>query len=94
MFIKYTKERRLAIGEEVATHKIKAKEAATLYGVSIPTISIWVRDYKIENSIYTKNQRNEISRITLGEIKNMSKEKLTDAPIKSLINQERLKKVA
>lgn len=67
--MKYTKEQRLAIGEEVATHKIKAKEAATLYGVSIPTISIWVRDYKIENSIYSKNQRNEISSITLDEIK-------------------------
>lgn len=92
--MKYTKEKRLAISKEVPTHKLKLKEAATLYGVSIPTISIWVRDYKIDNGIYSKNQkRNEISNITLDEIKNMLKEELTDALIKSLINQERLKKV-
>lgn len=90
--MKYTKEQRLDIGKEVATHKMKAKDAAALYGVSIPTISIWAKDYKIQNGIYHKNANSEISNLTLDKIKNMSKEELTDELIKSLINQERLKK--
>lgn len=98
--MKYTKEERLEIGRQVYDGELKRHEAAEKYGISEGSARDYMRFYRDENRLPSRNSREKQSPKladvqspkTLEELKAMSKEDLIDALVMARINEARAKK--
>lgn len=94
----FTKEERLKIGKEIFEHKYTYNGAAAHYGVSLPTVINYVREYRasiglIRNTPSIQEQRAFASNnLELDYLTNLSKEELIDEVIKAKVGEARAKK--
>ena len=94
--MQYTKEEKLDIARRVVQHELTYSSAAEQYSVSMPTIYLWIKEYKRVNNIvidgrsdFSPNFSREKDMETLNS---MSKEQLIDEVIRARIGEERAKK--
>lgn len=94
---KYTKDERLDIGRRVFQHEFSYSSASKQFEISIPTVAIYVKEYKksagieTNNSIYCSLEQKEITK-DIQALYKMSKTELVDEVIKAKINESRAKK--
>lgn len=105
VYMPYTEDERLAIGEQIYKHEISKKDAMVKYGICKATANNYVRAYKEFNGIpiITKNsivsssemysvQSNSSATTELEAYMAMSKEELIRELIKAKANELRAKK--
>ena len=92
--MKYTKNERVAIGEQVYKHQLTQVEAATKYNISRSTVERYVNEYKVLNGITTQITKNRkpSTATELDEYMAMSKEDLIKELILAKANELRAKK--
>lgn len=92
--MKYTKNERVAIGEQVYKHQLTQVEAATKYNIARSTVERYVDEYKALNDITTKKTRIKKSSTAteFDEYMAMSKEELIRELILAKANELRAKK--
>ena len=100
--MKYTKEDRLAIGQEIYTQALSIPEAKEKYEIGQSTAEKYLTDYKRENGIPLHNQSPSqqnakktaasIPTLDMDAYITMSKEELIDELIRAKVNEARAKK--
>ena len=94
--MKYTKEERLDIAKRVVEHELTYLAASEQYSVSMPTIYLWIKEYKKMNNIVSDGRNGSSSSLSrekdIEALSSMSKEQLIDEVIKARIGEERAKK--
>lgn len=100
--MKYTKEERLAIGQEIYTQALSIAEAKEKYEIGQSTAEKYLTDYKRENGIPLHNQSPSqqnakktaasIPTLDMDAYMTMSKEELIDELIRAKVNEARAKK--
>ena len=94
--MKYTKEERLDIAKRVVEHELTYSTASEQYSVSMPTIYLWIKEYKKMNNIVIDGRNGSSSSLSrekdMEALSSMSKEQLIDEVIKARIGEERAKK--
>lgn len=93
--MKYTKEERLDIAKRVVEHELTYSTASEQYSVSMPTIYLWIKEYKKMNNLVIdgRSGSSSLSREKdMEALSSMSKEQLIDEVIKARIGEERAKK--
>ena len=92
--MKYTKNERVAIGEQVYKHQLTQVEAADKYNIARSTVERYVEDYK-EYSGISAQRTNTKKPSTVPDIEaymSMSKEELINELILAKANELRAKK--
>ena len=96
VFMKYTKEERLDIAKKVVEHELTYSTASEQYSVSMPTIYLWIKEYKKMNNIVIDGRSGSSSSLSrekdMEALSSMSKDQLIDEVIKARIGEERAKK--
>ncbi len=96
VFMKYTKEERLDIAKRVVEHELTYSAASEQYSVSMPTIYLWIKEYKKMNNIVIDGRSGSSSSLSrekdMEALSSMSKDQLIDEVIKARIGEERAKK--
>lgn len=93
-----SKEERLQIGKEVHEHKYTYNGAAAHYGLSFPTVSNYVREYRASIGLIRPNATIEEQKIfasnnlELDYLSTLSREQLIDEVIKAKVGEARAKK--
>lgn len=87
--MKYTKEERLAIAEEVISQHKTLRETAEKYSVSFGCVESWVKKYRELNGIIINKPK---SSPDFEELNSLSKDELINEVIKARIGEERAKK--
>lgn len=96
--MKYSKEERLKLAEEILEEGLSNMEAAVKYGVDRSTISAYIREYRVTHGLplppRTKSKKGTpvIDSPDLERYKKMSKDELIDELILAKVNEARLKK--
>lgn len=99
--MKYSLEKRLAIGLEIYNKQITIYEAANKYDINLYTARDYMRLYRDKNQLpdlddasnkIVSKPKKEKQTIVYDDLDNMSKEQLIDEVIKARIDCERAKK--
>ncbi len=101
--MKYTPEKRLAIGKRIYENELKRYQAANEYGISEQTARSYMRMYRKALGLQPKKRcsgiiRNEVSsktvkpELALEKYESMTKEELILELVRSKIREARLKK--
>ncbi len=92
--MKYTKNERVAIGEQVYKHQLTQVEAAAKYNIARSTVERYVDEYKAHNGISSQKtkSKNTSTATELDEYMAMSKEELIRELILAKANELRAKK--
>jgi len=98
----YTREERLDIGKQIYNNEISKSDAAIKYKISEGTAGDYMRLYRDVNGLPPKNRIQKkgntvkisvhSSEPDLSEYESVTKEELIKEPVKSRINEARLKK--
>jgi len=105
VYMLYTKEERLAIGEQLYKHEIRQKDAMAKYNISKATAEKYLRAYKEHNGIPIITQKSASSASKMQSVKSkssvnpemeeymsMSKEELIRELVQAKANELRAKK--
>lgn len=96
--MKYSKEERLKLAEEILDEGLSQMEAAVKYDLDRSTISAYVREYRVTHGISlpprikSKKGTPVVNSPDLERYKKMSKDELIDELILAKVNEARLKK--
>ena len=92
--MKYTKEERLDIGQQIYDGRISRYEAAEQYGISAQTAREYMRMYRDANRLPPKRAAPSFNNGQAGieDLKTMTKEELIQELVKAQITEARLKK--
>ena len=94
-----SRETRIEVGRAVHEHELTYEEAMQKYDISFPSVSNYVRDYRVSIGVLRVRPTYEDKKVLISKenvemdyLNNLSKDELIDEVIKAKIGEARAKK--